>query len=191
MVGVKGLKPSTSRSQTERAINCATPRCVYGLDRLYSVFTQISSGILSIMSVTLHQTLFRSEKVRFGAVGAINTIVDFSILFLMVTVFAVPTIVANIISTSAALGVSFLLNKKAVFKSDGKGWKRQFALFVGVTLTGLWGLQSIVIFLTVGMFEQLIGHTNALLLAKIVATLISLVWNYIWYSRVVFRKKSS
>ena len=30
LVGVKGLKPSTSRSQTERAINCATPRwCVY------------------------------------------------------------------------------------------------------------------------------------------------------------------
>lgn len=27
LVGVKGLKPSTSRSQTERAINCATPRC--------------------------------------------------------------------------------------------------------------------------------------------------------------------
>ena len=26
MVGVKGLKPSTSRSQTARAINCATPR---------------------------------------------------------------------------------------------------------------------------------------------------------------------
>jgi hypothetical protein len=26
LVGVKGLKPSTSRSQTERAINCATPR---------------------------------------------------------------------------------------------------------------------------------------------------------------------
>lgn len=143
------------------------------------------------MSVTLHQTLFRSEKVRFGAVGAINTIVDFSILFLMVTVFTVPTIVANIISTSAALGVSFLLNKKAVFKSDSKGWKHQLALFVGVTLTGLWGLQSIVIFLAVGMFEQLIGHTSALLLAKIVATLTSLVWNYMWYSRVVFRKKPS
>ena len=29
LVGVKGLKPSTSRSQTERAINCATPRCVH------------------------------------------------------------------------------------------------------------------------------------------------------------------
>lgn len=28
LVGVKGLKPSTSRSQTERAINCATPRSV-------------------------------------------------------------------------------------------------------------------------------------------------------------------
>ncbi len=31
LVGVKGLKPSTSRSQTERAINCATPR--YKIDR--------------------------------------------------------------------------------------------------------------------------------------------------------------
>lgn len=29
LVGVKGLKPSASRSQTERAINCATPR--YGV----------------------------------------------------------------------------------------------------------------------------------------------------------------
>ena len=29
VVGVKGLKPSTSRSQTERAINCATPRSVF------------------------------------------------------------------------------------------------------------------------------------------------------------------
>lgn len=26
MVGVTGLKPATSRSQTARAINCATPR---------------------------------------------------------------------------------------------------------------------------------------------------------------------
>lgn len=39
MVGVKGLKPSTSRSQTERAINCATPRCVYLGD--YSVFLSV------------------------------------------------------------------------------------------------------------------------------------------------------
>ena len=31
MVGVKGLKPSTSRSQTARAINCATPRFALSL----------------------------------------------------------------------------------------------------------------------------------------------------------------
>lgn len=33
LVGVKGLKPSTSRSQTERAINCATPRWCFWLTR--------------------------------------------------------------------------------------------------------------------------------------------------------------
>jgi hypothetical protein len=38
MVGVKGLEPSTSRSQTARATNCATPRCDFGN---YNVFSKI------------------------------------------------------------------------------------------------------------------------------------------------------
>lgn len=38
MVGVKGLKPSTSRSQTGRAINCATPRRNQRTLQNYSAF---------------------------------------------------------------------------------------------------------------------------------------------------------
>ncbi len=168
-----------------------TPMSTYGLDRLYSVFTRISSGILMIMSSTLHQTLLQSKKVRFGAVGIVNTTIDFTVLFLMVTFFAVPVIIANVVSTSVALGVSFLLNKKTVFKDNDKGWVRQILLFAGVTLAGLWGLQSVVIVVTVATLEQSISHTWALLLAKVVATIVSLVWNYVWYSRVVFRNPPS
>jgi hypothetical protein len=46
MVGVKGLKPSTSRSQTERAINCATPRRVLVLS--YQKMTVFQSVILEL-----------------------------------------------------------------------------------------------------------------------------------------------
>lgn len=144
-----------------------------------------------IMSFTFYQTVLRSEKLRFGTVGVVNTVIDFSILFLLSTFFAVPVIIANIVSTSVALCVSFLLNKRTVFKNSSSGWRRQLVLFTAVTLAGLWGLQTIVILSVVGAFEQFIGHTWALLMAKLIATIASLVWNYLWYSRVVFRSASS
>lgn len=144
-----------------------------------------------VMSFSFYQTVFRSEKLRFGAVGVVNTVIDFSILFLLTSFFAVPAIFANIVSTSVALCVSFLLNKRAVFKNTSEGWGRQLVLFAAITLTGLWGLQTIVILTVVGAFEQFIGHTWVLLVAKLIATIASLAWNYLWYSRVVFRSASS
>lgn len=50
MVGVKGLKPSTSRSQTARAINCATPRwCLLG--RLYCILIYSASIFLVVKTL--------------------------------------------------------------------------------------------------------------------------------------------
>lgn len=48
MVGVKGLKPSTSRSQTGRAINCATPRWCFTLGLLYTILLQMETGIIML-----------------------------------------------------------------------------------------------------------------------------------------------
>lgn len=136
------------------------------------------------------RNVLRSEKVRFGLVGAFNTGIDFGILFILARLVGVPTVVANGISTTCALIVSYKLNKKAVFR-DTDTHSRQMVIFVVVTLAGLWGIQSIVITFSLAVLHSVIGNSELLLLvAKGAATVCSLVWNYLWYSRVVFRKDS-
>lgn len=132
--------------------------------------------------------IFKGEKIRFAAVGMINTIVDFTVLLALGVGLRVPTIPANIVSTSCALVVSYLLNKKAVFKNDGKSGDRQFASFIIVTLVGLWIMQPIIIIMVTGLpFINGLDQAWSLAIGKVIATIATLVWNYIWYSRVIFK----
>lgn len=141
------------------------------------------------------RALLQSEKVRFGIVGGINTVTDFSVLFILAKIFGVPVFAANIVSTSAGIAVSYLLNKKAVFGGRGRTTKRQIILFVTVTLTGLWIIQTIIIE-GISQLCNAVLHVDehgvlVLFFAKAVATLVTLIWNYMWYSRVVFKKGQS
>lgn len=133
----------------------------------------------------------QSEKVRFGLVGVVNTAVDFVVLNLLVGVFHVPLMPANIASTTAALLTSFTLNKKAVFRdADGSGVK-QLALFLAVTLTGIWLVQGTMLALAHAAFIRLgLPEAVALNLGKLAGISCGLVWNYLWYSKVVFRKQN-
>ena len=137
-------------------------------------------------------TLKNSKIVRFGVIGGINTLLDFGLLFVFNKLLGIDVIVANIMSTTIAFLFSFTMNKKYTFKTSGTDVKREFILFVVVTLFGLWVLQSLVIW---GVTPLLTGfglHDNAVLLvAKLFATGVSLVWNYILYDRVVFKNKTT
>ena len=132
-----------------------------------------------------------SKKVRFLIVGGANTLIDFGVLFAL-KALGLPAINANIISTTAAFCFSFFANKKYTFKATGSNLKREIALFIIVTLFALWVLQTIVIKIvqtslaSSGLDDQLI-----LFIAKILATGVTLVWNYTFYSRLVFVKKPS
>jgi putative flippase GtrA len=128
-----------------------------------------------------------TTKIRFGLVGGANTAIDFGFLFVLHSL-GLPIIGANIISTTTAFCFSFIANKKYTFKSHGN-IKREVLLFVIVTLFGLWVLQTIVIQLILWPLGAIgLANETSLLIAKVVATLVSLVWNYIMYSRVVFSK---
>jgi putative flippase GtrA len=130
----------------------------------------------------------KTQKTRFIAVGGINTILDFGILFLLKS-FGLPAISANIISTSVAFCFSFFANKKYTFKTNSTNIKREIVLFVIVTLFGLWVLQTVVIKLVTYLFSGIdIPETTVLFIAKLLATIVSLTWNYTLYSRVVFKK---
>jgi putative flippase GtrA len=130
----------------------------------------------------------KTQKTRFIAVGGINTLLDFGILFLLKSL-GLPAISANIVSTSAAFCFSFFANKKYTFKTNSTNIKREIVLFVIVTLFGLWVLQTVVIRTITYLLSGFdIPENLTLLIAKLLATIVSLTWNYILYSRVVFKK---
>ena len=126
-----------------------------------------------------------AKKIRFALVGGTNTAIDFGILFGL-TWLGLDKIVANYISTGIALIFSFFANKTFTFKAKSGNAKRQFVSFLVVTLIGLWIIQPGIIWLYTSLTDD---SPVSLLIAKLIATVASLVWNYLLYSRFVFTHK--
>jgi putative flippase GtrA len=129
-----------------------------------------------------------AQKLKFGIVGIANTALDFVLLFLFVNL-GLDRIPANYISTGIAFVFSFFVNRSFTFNSKGGNVKKQFALFLIITMFGLWVLQPIVIAgVSAVLTPSGIADGLILFIAKLFATIVSLVWNYIMYSRFVFKK---
>ena len=149
----------------------------------------------------LQNKLKNSQEIKFVAIGGLNTALDFVILFGL-SALGLPKILSNGVSTGVTFLISFVLNKKITFKSETKTKRelaREMLLFTIVTLFGLWVIQSVVILATEPLFLSflkdfqifeigLLKEKLALFAAKIIATLFSLTWNFIFYKKVVFKK---
>lgn len=142
----------------------------------------------------------RQNIIRFCIVGVLNTVIDISIfLFLRTLSFGIVT--ANLFSTSVALLVSFKLNRSFTFQNNSEKQRRQFIRFLIVTVFGLWVLQPVVIKVLldlnahlnyIRLFPDIMGREliSADLVSKMVSTVVSLTWNYIWYNKYVFIDKN-
>ncbi len=97
----------------------------------------------------------RFQLLKFGAVGSVNTVLDFGLYFLLtrfVGLFSVHYLWANAIAFYIANLNSFIWNKHWTFKKDTSGaktWLRQYLEFFSVSLVyiftiqfGLWLLVS-------------------------------------------------
>ena len=127
---------------------------------------------------------------RFASVGIINTALDFILLFILKSL-GLPAVTANFISSTTAFAFSFTANKKYTFKSSGGNATRQIILFIVVTLVGLWVFQNIVIYFTEDIFANLFDNDEiGLLVSKLLATAVSMTWNYIMYASVVFKQNT-
>lgn len=130
----------------------------------------------------------KSQLIRFGLIGVINTALDFGLLFILKSIGLMAT-TANIFSTSIAFVFSFFANKKYTFRSSGTNIVREMILFVAVTLFGLWVLQTGVIWLVLPHLSKLLRSSEVgLLVTKLIATAVSMTWNYILYDKLVFKK---
>lgn len=130
------------------------------------------------------------DKLRFGLVGIANTVVDFCVLFIVFNLFGVDKIIANYISTSFAMTFSFFANKHFTFKSEGVG-KKKGVLFFVITGFTAWIVQPLIIWASGIMLGRFNLNPNfTLLISKSLAIGVSLIINYILYSKVVFKKKA-
>lgn len=137
----------------------------------------------------------------FTLIGGLNTFLDFAILFTLKSI-GLSLILANICSTTVTFIISFFLNKKITFKSETQNKKdiaREMVLFTIITLFGLWVIQNIIISITKPIIIYYFGDINilfvnisqdnfAILTSKIIGTIFSLIWNFILYKKVVFKK---
>lgn len=128
-----------------------------------------------------------SQALRFAAVGVVNTGLDFG-LFFGLTQLGLDRLVANFISTSISFIFSFFANKTYTFRAARSTHiGRQMVLFIAVTLCGLWVIQPVIITVVLAVAPVWVAGTWwGPLLAKLVATLGSLSWNYVLYAKVVF-----
>jgi putative flippase GtrA len=111
-----------------------------------------------------------------------------------------PVLLANSISVMFGISISYALNHFFVFRYPYKiSWKKFLSFFA---LTGFSSLilQNVIIFLFEMFFDSRFGnsllllpdaegrHVLALNIAKLCAVMVGLVWNFLAYRFIVFRK---
>lgn len=127
---------------------------------------------------------------RFLAVGLSGTILDFAILTALITFFGLPTLVANTISYSAGVINNFTLNRLWTFSdSRDKHWTLQFVQFVVINVIGLLLNNLIVSGLDRPLGLLFHNPAHGYLPAKVVATGVVVIYNFIANRLWTFRVK--
>lgn len=118
---------------------------------------------------------------RFAGVGVLNTGIDVGLFLLLHDQLGI--VLANLISTSAGMAFSFLVNGLFTFRAE-KLTVRHAATFLATTGLTMWAVQPVAIHLLNGVFDQL-------LVAKLGSIAICLVLNFLAYRLVVWPVDSS
>ena len=125
-----------------------------------------------------------AQKLRFGIVGGINTIIDVGLFAIFANVLGVLTEFASIMSTSVAIVFSFFANYYWVWKSK-KSKTRTIPQFLVITLTTAWGIQTGVIWIV----KNIVGDGDwENMFAKVCAIAVGMVVNYLLY-KIIFTEK--
>lgn len=118
------------------------------------------------------------EIVRFCVVGGLSLIVDCAILFLLTDFCGVHYLYSAAISFTASVIFNYWLCVKYVFKNAKKQNAKQATIFIGSSVVGL-GLNQICMY----FFVEIISLHY--MIAKLGATVIVTIWNYIMKRKAV------
>jgi len=140
--------------------------------------------------------VFLPQFAKFVAVGFLNTAIDFGILNLLSSASGVQAgfIIGgvNVPGFTIAIFNSYLWNQLWVFRGrrHGEGLFHDFPKFLAVIIGGVLINSGIVIFLTTFVHPLWwFSPGQWLNIAKALATVVTLVWNFIGFKFLVFRVK--
>jgi len=115
---------------------------------------------------------------RFLIVGAIGTLLDFSVLTIL-KLFGLPTLLANSASFTVGVVNNYTWNRRWTFADVKKDdWRRQLAQFTLVSLIGLAMNNAIVLSLEGTLGVLLSQPALGYLPAKVIGTAVVVFWNY-------------
>lgn len=110
---------------------------------------------------------------KFGIVGVIATIIDFAFLYLFREAFHFPVLLANTLSFCISVIYNYMASVKWVFDvNKEKDARKQFIIFIIFSVIGLL-LNDLIMWISTDILSIYY------LLAKIIATLIVMVFNFI------------
>ena len=120
---------------------------------------------------------------KYIVVGGTSAIIDFSLYVLFTDVFNIYYILAATFSFIVAALYNFTLNRKWTFKSNGKK-RKQLPVFFTITVSGLLINNGIIFILVEYIYLWDI-------LAKLIATAIVTMWNFLGNKYVTFRRQDN
>ena len=132
---------------------------------------------------------------KFIIVGGVNTGIDVVILRILVGVTGITggigIVVLNAVSFSVAVVNSYFMNKFWTFEDKTRTEKEpfKFSQFFAVSLIGI-SINSGVVYIITTFTQPMFGLSpeNWVVIAKLLATGFSLVWNFVGYKLFVFKK---
>ncbi len=139
----------------------------------------------------INSTITKTELVRFGKfllVGFSGTLVDFMLFFFLIFL-GLSTLYANILSYSSGIINNFFWNHLWTFKTNNNKPFNTFAKFLLVSLVCMALNTGGTVFLEMP-FSKLRGNANsAAMLAKLAATGLVIIWNYLMNRFWAFKPK--
>lgn len=111
------------------------------------------------------------EFIKFCFVGGLTFIIDYGLLFAITEYLHINYLTSSAISFSIAVIINYILCIKFVF-NNGKNGYRQICLFILSSVAGL-GINQLCMY----FFVEILAIYY--LIAKILATVIVTLWNYI------------
>lgn len=148
------------------------------------------------------KAMLSHQYARYFLVGVFNTLSNLVWFDLLLFVAHLPVWLANVLSLFISICLSFLLNHYWVFQQAERGlsWRR-FLAFLGVNLAVQIVAQQLVLSFFIDVWPApghlaytvvhpvvngLSRHFMVVNTAKLLAVIVSLVTNYLLYSRLIF-----